>query len=295
MSDLKNFRSKVAALKRKGLLPSKTSKGNPLDARSAQPNWKLPNGRKLSTVVDHLDPVTSGKATPLQVTPERAKQFRKAGYEVVNGRVIIPHSATEKAVKEKGEIVIESASGIKRVQIPIEFHNLNQWFRDVRADAPRINRMKRNNEYFGFRYFGNNSSELFADIDDLIERLAGYEASIDANTRIKQQQVYKNIEIVKLGRRTEWETPSDRKRERSKQYNRKQAKKFRFNMSRKPMRVRRAYHAALNQRMRDYRARMKKDKKKLAAYKRAAKKRASKSRAKNTKAKKKNRRTRSRN
>lgn len=291
VSDLRKFRSSVAKLKQRGLLPDRTSLGNKLDARSAQPSWKLPNGKKLSTIVNKYDDVVSGKVTPLKVTPERAKQFRKAGFQVDNHRVLIPHSSSERAVIERGEVVIKSASGIERVQIPIPYHNLDQYLRDIAADSERINAMKHRNEYFGFRFYGNNSATLYSNIEGAIEDLAKYNSVLDATSRYKQREVYKNLEIVRVGRKAPWVFPSERRHAMSKEYNRKRMQRFRERLKRKPKFVQEHYSNMRNERQKAYRKRLSRNPKKSKAYKLAAKKRAKLSRESKLKQKKAKKRT----
>jgi hypothetical protein len=263
VSDLRKFRSSVATLKKRGLLPARTSSGQPLDARSAQPSWKTLNGRTLASQVKKYDDVISGKVTPLKVSPERLKQFRKAGYEVSNDRVLIPHSSVEVARIEKGEVVIKSASGIERVQIPIAFHNLDQYLRDIAADRDKINRMKTRNEYFGFRFYGNNSSSLYSDIAHAIEDLAKYDSVMTATTRLKQRDIYKNLEIVRVNRNAGWVFPSERRKESSKKYNRERMKRFRAKLKRKPKFIQEQYRQNKIERQKAYRARIRADRQSL--------------------------------
>lgn len=267
-------------------MPDRTSQGNKLDARSAQPKWKLPNGRTLQSVVNKYDDVISGKVTPVKVSPERAKQFRKAGFEVSNQRVLVSHSKNEKAVLERGEVVIKSTTGIERVQIPIPFHNLDQYLRDIAADSKRIDLMKRSNEYFGFRFYGNNSATLYSSIGLAIEDLQRYNSVLNANTRYKQRDVYKNLEIVRVGRKAPWVFPSERRREMSKKYNRERMKRFRKRLERKPKFVQEHYRQQKIDRQKAYRARIRRNPKKYAAYKKAALKRAKTSDAAQKKIKK---------
>lgn len=286
MSDIRTFRKSVSLLKKRGLLPEKTSRGNKLDARSAQPNWKAPNGQKLSTLVKKYDDVVSGKVTPVKVSPQKARQFRKAGYDVVSDRVLIPHSSNERAVIEKGEVVIKSTTGIERIQIPVEFENLDQYLNDIARDTARIDRMKRDNEYFGFRFFGNNSSALYSSIDLAIEDLSKYETVLEhgdesgkkllKKSSFKAQEVYKILEIVRVGRKAPWMFPSERRHLMSKDYNRKRMKRFRERMKRKPKHIQEHYRELARGRYKAYRQRIKKDPKRNKAYKQAAKKRASK-------------------
>lgn len=285
--NLRDFRHRVAVLKRAGLLTGKLRSGKSIDARSAYPTWKV-NGKSLQSIVNKYDDVASGKATALKVPKKQLSQFKKAGFETKAGKVIIPHSATEKVVRERGEVVIKSRSGIERVQIPIPFQNLPQYLEAIRKDSDRINSMKRRNEYFGFKFFGNNSSTLYSDIAFAIDDLEKYSAITDANTRIKQQEIYRNLEIVRVNRAANWVFPSERRRIMSKAYNKRRMKAFRKKLKRKPLSIQHQYAEATRKRSAEYRKRIKrKNNGQYKNYRTKAKERAKKSRKRMKKSKKK--------
>jgi len=276
VANLRNFRKRVSVLKKQGLIPDRTARGSKIDARSADPRYKLKGGKTLGSLVNKFDDVATGKATALKVSKEQVSRFKKAGYETTGGKVIVPHSATEKATVERGEVVIKSRSGIERIQIPIPFQNLTQYLNDIQKDKARINAMKRRNEYFGFKFFGNNSSALYQDIGHAIEDLARYSAVAAANTRIKQQEIYRNLEIVRVARSANWVFPSERRRMMSKKFNRERMRKFRAKLKRKPEAIQNQYRDNAAERNRKYRARLRNGR--LKAYKLKARKRAKKSR-----------------
>lgn len=234
--DLRQFRHAVSLLKKQGLLPERASSGFPLDARSVTPRWKI-NGRTLGSIVSKYDDIVSGKATALPVPEAKLKQFRKAGFETSQGRVIVSHGATEKARIIAGEVTIENKSGIQRVQIPVEFHNLQQYLRDIRKQSEAINRLKGRNEYFGIRFYGGQRANFYSTIQQLLNDLGKYEAFTTKTARPKQLEIYRNLEIVRitpkaaLGIEAKVET---RKRVMSKEYNRKHAKKYRESLKKRP-------------------------------------------------------------
>lgn len=297
MADLRQFRRAVSILKRKGLIGPRTSSGQPLDARAAQPGWKTSTGQKLSTVVNKYDAVVSGKADTVKVTPKQLRKIRKIQkYETANNRVIVPVDTVHRAKldSETGLIKTVSKAGIERIQLDIPFENLEQYLKEIARDSRRINRMKRRSEYFGFRFFGNNSSELHRDIRHAIEQLQSYSAIANASTRKKQTEIYKNLEIVRVTRPQEWLFPSERRTESTRQYRMKQQRRFRRNLKRKPVAVRRAYAAANAARVKAWRDRLKKNKRAYKSYLKDNAKRAIKSK-KAKKLAKKNRRSRPRN
>jgi hypothetical protein len=265
---LRDFRHALSVLKNQGLVED-------VDARSAYPTWKR-GGKKLSTLVSHYDAIVEGKATAVEVPDKVLRKYRAAGRETANGRVIEPHGLDETAYYDpKSEaIIIKHKSGIERIQIPIPFHNLEQWANDVKRNRKQINALKSGKEAFGFRYFGNNGSEFFGDIGlfiDFIRKYSSFEHGIE-HVR-SGANVYKNIEILRMDRHAmdEWVTPSERHHQRTKEYARKIQKRFRQRLKKKSKRIQDEYRESAMLRMRSYRKRM--TKKERADYNEKGRKR----------------------
>jgi hypothetical protein len=261
--ELRQFRTKVSKLKKQGLLPSH------LDSRSVKPTTKT-SGKNLFTVVNKFDDVVSGKATAIRVKPGQLRALQKAGFETAKGRVIVPHSATETAKLKAGKVSITSKTGMERVVLPVEYHNLNQYVRDAKDNAVLIDRMKRNNEYFGIRLYGGQRANFYSNIDALLDDLAKYESIVTPGTRIDQQEIYKHLEIVKLNRR------GAKHVEETVQIKQKSKGKGKSGKHKRGFRSRNA------EEQRKYRASLKGSE--LKAYRAAAKKRATKSRRKKKRA-----------
>jgi hypothetical protein len=280
-SDIKDFRHAVSVLKKQGLLTGRTASGKKIDARSALPDWKI-KGKKLSTLVKKYDDVVSGKATAVKVPPKTIKQFRKTGFETANKRVIVPHSKGELAKLQKGQIAIRSKSGIERVQIPVEYHNLQQYLRDLRKNKALINSMKKKRELFGIRFYGGQRAMFYENIEDLLDELDRYEdVQKYAQSPSKAAEIYRNLEILKMNEHGTDQVErqvQERKRKRSKEYNRRQAKRYRQRVKERPRLLKR-YNEAAAKRMREYRKRLRGPQ--LAHYKKQARLRATKSNAKN--------------
>jgi hypothetical protein len=279
MAELKDFRHAVSVLKKQGLISGRTSSGQKIDARSALPNWKI-KGKKLSTLVKKYDDVVTGKATAVKVPPKTLKQFRKSGFETANKRVLVPHSKSETAQFKGGEMAIKNKSGIERVQIPVEYQNLNQYLRDLKKNSELINRMKKRNEYFGIRFFGGQRAQFYSDIESLIADLSRYEDIQKVTSRAKQSEIYKNLEILRMNRQgaeTVEHQIHERKRTRSKEYNRRAMKRYRNRIKSKPRLLAKKREGDAR-RMREYRKRMKGPRR--AHYLKQAKIRSKKAKAK---------------
>lgn len=280
MASDREFRHSVSVLKKQGLLPAKTDKGTPLDARSALPAWKV-KGKRLDTWVKKYDDVVSGKATAVKVPQKSLQQFRKAGFETSQNRLIVPHSKTETAKFKAGQVSIKNKSGIERVQIPVEYHNLKQYLSDIRKNARLINAMKKRNEYFGIRFYGGQRAHFYSDILSLMEDLENYETIEEGyrKSKPKQAEIYQNLEIIKLnysGALGVEKELAERKQIMTKEYNRRHAKRVYERRKGKPG-VLAAYRARRAESERERRARIKKNPATDAHYKKEARKRAAKS------------------
>lgn len=209
MADIskRDFRAKVSRLKKAGLVSS-------IDARKAEP-WSIGTSgatgkrkEKLSYWVNYYDDFLSGKESPVKLSKSEVKARAKLGEKHVGDIVLVQHGAGEKAKLEDGHVVLKSASGIERVQIPIEYHNLEQYLRDIAKDTDRINAMKSNREWFAFQFHGNGSYSVYRSIDDLIEDLQRYESiasSINKHSAKEMREQYRNLVIFKVGKSSKWE------------------------------------------------------------------------------------------
>lgn len=279
-NSIREFRRGVSLLKKQGLLPARSDAGLKIDARSAIPEIKV-KGKKLSTLIRKYDSIVSGKATALKVPPATLTKYRKSGFATTQGRVIVPHAATEKARISKGHVAIKSSKGIERVQIPVEFHNLRQYLRDMRKNAAVINRLKGPREYFGIRFYGGQRANFYSDIQALLDDLSRYDSFANVAARAlayKQEEIYHHLEILRMTRTGALHVEqlvSERKRTMTKEYNRKHAKKQRAKIKRNPnkLKISNTQNAA---RQKAYRDRVKKHPKQAAKLKRAAKKRQKK-------------------
>jgi hypothetical protein len=193
--------------------------------------------RNANTVAKkYRDDILSGKITAVKVPPKTLRQFKKLGYESSKGRLLIGHAENEKAVFSRGEVKILNPHGVERVQVPVAYHNLDQYFKDIKKNAKQINRLKTGKEFFGFRFFGHNSTIYSRDIELLIDELTKYRAVLGASgSRKKQLEIFKNLEIVRFTKIKEWEQRTRQARQVTRQKQAKQKREYRKKM-RKPQR-----------------------------------------------------------
>lgn len=200
---LKSFRRDIARLKRAGLISG-------VDARAAKPGDKF-HGRKLSTLVARYDDVLSNKVAPVKVSPSKLRAYRKAGYETSQGRLLVPHSALERvSVNRQGHVVKKHPAGLTRVQIPVEFHNLEQYLKDVDKRGKyletkyTIGSPRNGKKLLGFRVFGNNSTQTFDKVHKAVAFLQKYRAKIPRAGTQTEVEFYQNLEFVTLENVSQW-------------------------------------------------------------------------------------------
>lgn len=186
--------------------------GAPIDTRKAIQPGMIRGGKSLREWSDKLDPVLSGKAEIFRQSKTSEKGYRKT-YErahVTDARtgkvddiLIVPHSADERAaLTPDGKIVISHPAGMERVQIPVEYHKLEQWLKDARHQKY----LKEGYQGFGFRLFGN-SSIYFRNIGQLWSKFIAYESVQDAihGSKNEQREMYRNFELLRVTSHEKWE------------------------------------------------------------------------------------------
>jgi hypothetical protein len=267
----KDFKHAISVLKKQGLVSDK------IDARKAVASQK-DRGKRLDTLVKKYDDIVSGKIQAVKVPAKDLRTLRSQGFETASGRVLVPKTKTEVAKFVKGEIQIEAVSGQQRVILPVEYHNLPQYLRELRKNSKLIDRMKRNNEYFGIRYRGGQRANFYGSIELLVDALEQYSFIEKLPKASVQSEIFANLEIMRISPRgatsieREVET---RKNPQSKLYARKHNKKTVAKLKRNPARY---------ARYKDRRAQTEKERRdnmsarEKTAYRAAARKRAKKSR-----------------
>lgn len=273
-SELKDFRHKVGLAKKKGLISK-------IDARSARPEM-MRQGNRLDKLVAKFDDVISGKAGAVEVSDKQLRQYRKSGYETIGKRVIIPHSATEKAsITRKGYIQVkESKSGIKRVELPIPFHNLEQFVRDGEAQGRVLDNLKGGRKYWAYKFNGFNSYSTYERLDLLFSELSEGTASglnlmeiAHEATPRQQKEVYQNLTFFAIPDYSSWPTRNIGKQSRpSAQARKRYRRRIKNTLAGERQRVQ---DAAAHKQWRS-----KLSGAELEKYKRKARKRAKKARAK---------------
>lgn len=189
-SQRKEYRHAVAILKRKGLISKK------IDARSVT--------RKsfLTKAINENRDVLEGKAKVFKVTKKQAKVLRDAGSRVVKNRVITPHTDTIRGYVRNGEEYtvqrLSKHQSIKTKRLKVSLRDFQLFIEDEENDE-KLNKILKEGQQFGFRFYGNQSLRLFPTVQQVREYLMHYyavEKSVADNDPALMQEIIQNLELA---------------------------------------------------------------------------------------------------
>lgn len=226
-AEIKQRSKDYIALKKAGVLPSKSPSGKTvrINSSNTNPTFKIAGRRgsfTLSEAIKKFKPTLTGHAEIVAVSPERAKEYKKVGRAVIGDKVQIPRQPGNRVtvVNDRVEI-IDDRTGVVVVELPVQYHNLAQYLKDISENSREINRMKRANESFAFSLKGNYSYNSFGTIQQMVDELLGYDSVMELLNPRKAREArefYDILAIVK-GPRAEifalTEAPRDVKRRRT--------------------------------------------------------------------------------
>lgn len=276
--DLRKFRHDISTLKKRGLISG-------VDARSVTPT------ANLKRLITRYDAVLSGKASAVKLSPKGVKEYKELGkpFEVAKPkglpqRVIIPHEAGERVTVTHGKVRVANPAGVTRTILPVKFHNLESYLNKLRKQKVKL----APGEQLAFRYFDNRSIRTFRSMQSLIDYLSHYESVFDAieeNDTEAMQEIYQNLEIVKVEQPKTWKEPPVKRgsRKGASKSSAERYREYKQKIDEGPEYKRQLYLEKQRQRQADYRARLKGAA--LAKYKAAGRKRAKKSKRKQKRSK----------
>jgi len=219
---IKEFRHNISVLKRKGLV------SKAIDARSIKPS------SHYNSVIKNFKPVLEGTATAVKLPKKLREQYKSVGYKSAFEKIIIPHGPNERVIVTHGMPKTTNSSGIVKMDIPVKFINLEQYLRDLKAK----NLKKKEDERWGFRFYGFNSRRTYDDFDDMIETLQHYESVLHA---IEEKSIEESLEIIegltwyKIGNRKLWKAHGEKMQsENNKRKQAERRKKYLEHMSNSP-------------------------------------------------------------
>lgn len=194
----RQLRDAVSILRDKGLLP-KNTKLKPAVLQSS----------RIREAVEKYDDVISGKAEVVpfdKLTKAERKLYTKTRVSVPErgkrGKtyVVVPKTADETVAVKRGKIETYHPAGIRRVNIDVEYRDLDQYLRDLKKKRPP----RDGYGYYGFRFKGG-SSHAYRTFDILIDELQKYRMVEDAEDDPKfQREIFKNLEFLQVSTAQEW-------------------------------------------------------------------------------------------
>lgn len=135
------------------------------------------------------------------VKKEVAQRARDEGFQVVRGnRVIVPQKSEIRKHLKKGELAgVAPVRGgyIESVRLPHDIMDIRRLF-DV-LDSGEIDKLKNDDEYFAFRFFGNMSYQPFLNSRDLLDYLKKYRDIVAASSNPEDfLETFKALEIIRM-------------------------------------------------------------------------------------------------
>lgn len=160
---LKQFRSDVAALKKKGIISAK------VDAR------KQRDTKYMRAKVRKYQDVLKGTAIAVPAPKEVRQKYVEKGVLEARGKMLIAprEFANQRARLKRG--LVEVSRPLKNgteeyVILPFRPVDMPDLIRKLRDD-PTLDGLKRADEFFAFRLFGYNSVDAFPDMEDLADHV----------------------------------------------------------------------------------------------------------------------------
>lgn len=176
---LREFRHKVAVLKSKGLVRAS------VDARKQRAT-----GYMIGKV-NRLAGAIEGRVSPVKVSPKIAREYRAAGFQVANNRVLMSPDVARrvrrtKAGPETGGYISETLRVgtygdvlIQRVYLPVTVTGWDGFMNRLKRGD--FSRLKRPQDRFAFTFFGGPSQRSFSNSEDLYDYLQHYGPSIEGH------------------------------------------------------------------------------------------------------------------
>lgn len=185
--ELKAFRHAVSVLRSKGLVSKR------VDARKQKPT------RYMKNKVKNLAPILTGEAAGVKVRPDLLRQYREAGFNIVNRRVIVEKRPDEIARVRKGHALIRRRLGPgfteERLLLPYGPKNIDDLRERFRAHPDTFDHLKEKGDLFAFRIFGYNSVETFETFEKVVAELEKYSALQDDRY---EEEVWEGLEFYRV-------------------------------------------------------------------------------------------------
>lgn len=227
----RQFKRDLKKLKKAGLLSAKID----IDLQ-APTKYMLSQIRKFSAVLQ-------GTAKTIEIPRAEKEFYKNAGYPVKATRAIIEApkgSRVKRLPSENGvprvQVTQRGQGGTKRsVRVLLPYTELERYITDKVMKEPPLKR----GEYYGFRFYGNNSLRYFANSgdggDDAKQRLLAYFLKYNTVEEAERSEdpeqageIYRNFEVVKFENKGEWNEGVKRQRE-SASSQRREANREKYN------------------------------------------------------------------
>jgi hypothetical protein len=186
---LKEFRKNQAILYKKGLAKFGANK-------QRVTKYAIQKQKKLA-------PIIKGEAIAIKTPKEIRKQYSEKNlFREFGGRLIVPKEQSSQAVKiRKGLITLITPlknGQEEKVIFPVNVTDMQDVVRELKRNGDYAN-MLQPGEAFGFRLFGHNSTDVFPDVQELIDHIElRYKHLFNPDNA---EQAFKNFVLVRFAGR----------------------------------------------------------------------------------------------
>lgn len=187
---LKDFRSKVAKLKKKGIVSAK------VDARSQKAT------KYMKAKVRQYEDVLAGNAIAVKAKKDVREKYTSAGVFGERGSfLIVPkeHERSRARIK-KGRDLIEIITPLKwgeerEIVLPFKATDMMDLARRIEAD-PSFDDFKKGDEQFAFRLYGHNSRKAFVNSEEFVEHVLKHYQHLFSGS--KGRQAIKHLSVLRF-------------------------------------------------------------------------------------------------
>jgi hypothetical protein len=195
----------------------------------------LQPGKYVNSLLRKFQDVLSGTAQAIKVNPGEVKKYKEQGIRTRNGRAIVevPKGATAERIRaENGtpryKVTQRTKQGTRTtVREIVPEQDLEARIRRLVESEGPITR----NEFYGFRFFGNNSARYFKEKEMLLNYFLSYPTFQEAarsDSAEMQQDVYQNFEITRFSDVRAWGAEYNaRRNERASQRSKEASRRYR--------------------------------------------------------------------
>ncbi len=190
-AQLRAFRRAIRKLQRAGVVSKN------VNAKTAKPT------KKLKATVKAFKPVVDGKAVAQKLGSKKwQRHYKQQGHVVRQGFVLLDNVPGHKySTDERGIKTTRLEGRYETIELPIgNKKDLEKVLHEIEFNK-KLDKLKRPDESWAFRFFGNNSRRIFKTLRQLVDYISQYDAiqnAIEGKGRTSKADLIQALEIVRV-------------------------------------------------------------------------------------------------